>query len=136
VSIRPCSIHGQRVAGKLATFYNRWPNDDGEWERWKQRLCVQCATELLGHLKAGLSETSSDLIVCWVCGLDASADLRELYLTVYPPKSEPREYAITTCASCAPPLRSSLKEGAELLRNRPGFDAGVSGPSTEEWADF
>jgi hypothetical protein len=136
VSTRPCSIHGQRVNGKLATFYNRWVGAEGTWKRYKQWLCAHCATDLLAHLRAGLSETSPELFVCSVCGSPISEIGSSVYLTVYPPRSESREYALTICPSCSQPAVASLQDGAVELPNRPGFDVGASGPNTEEWKDF
>jgi len=135
VSAFPCSIHGQKVRGRLATLYNRWPNLDGTWSRWKQRLCVDCATALLVPLKAGMSAESLDRSVCPVCGKDSSADQSPIFLSVYLPKQEPREYALTTCVSCATSLQGSLRDGAIPLPDRGGFDSGARAPELEDWSE-
>jgi hypothetical protein len=134
VSPFPCSNCGGRVKGRLATLYNRWPGPDGEWERCKQRLCVGCATALLGPLKAGMSLESSDVCVCPICAKDSSGQLSPIYLSVYLPKQEPREYALTTCESCATTLRDSLRVGSSRLANREGFEVGAPGPNPEDWS--
>jgi hypothetical protein len=136
VSIRPCSIHGRQISGKLATLYSSWPDSEGQWKRQKQFICAPCLTELLAFLQDGHSEMSLDVCVCPKCGSDSSANLSPIYLWLFPPKREKREYALTTCESCAPSLQGSLLDGSIPLPDRQGFAVGADGPNTDEWAGF
>lgn len=127
----PCSSCGQRN-GKLATSYNAWVDEEGGRTCYRQRLCVACVTNLVGSLLASASDSSPNVCVCPSCGKDASSDLSPLYLTIYPPKQEPKEFALTTCTSCAKQWRESLSANADLMRDRQG-DVGAGAASA--WAD-
>lgn len=118
MSLKPCDAHGARIRGKLATCYWAWFNADGERSAWLQRLCAPCLTERMAGLLRMASEASLDLTVCPACGADSSQDLDAIYATVYLPRQEAREYALTTCASCAARLRLLLQENAEKLPDR------------------
>lgn len=134
MSIRPCSACGKRVHGKLATSYNAWFLADESRVCWRQQLCVPCLTGNLGSLLAKVSEESLDVTVCPACGAESSEDLDPIYLTIFLPKQEPREYALTTCGSCAATLRGSLQEGAKRMADR-GAESGGSGtPHSDPWA--
>lgn len=126
MSFYPCSNCGQRVPGKLATVYSNWFEGEGNRVAWRQRLCVDCLTGLMGSLKAGDSADSSLLTVCPMCGKDSSQDLSGIFLTIYPPKQSEREYALTTCVSCADSLQKLLQTGADPLRDR---SAGAAAPA-------
>ena len=121
----PCSSCGQRTKGRLATLYNAWFNDEGTRECYRQRLCASCITTLADILRASASESSLDVACCLGCGKDASAELSPIYLTVFLPKQEQREYALTMCLSCATSLRSTLMVGAQLMQDRGGNGGGL-----------
>lgn len=135
MSAFPCSVHGRKVDGRMASIYSAWFLANGERTAWKQRVCVDCVRSHLAPLLAHASEDSPDAVACPACGSDASEDLDPIYLTVYPPKQERREYALTTCAPCAVTLRLRLQERAERLPNRNGFN-GTSKDTDEpdDWA--
>ncbi len=119
-SAYPCSMHGHKISGKLATLYSAWFRADGERTAWKQRLCADCVRQQLGLVLQHAAEENSAVTACPACGKDSSEDLDPIYLTLYVPKQESREFALTTCASCAATLRVQLQAGAVRLPNRGG----------------
>jgi DNA-directed RNA polymerase subunit RPC12/RpoP len=134
VSVYPCSNCGQRVKGKLSTTYNAWFDESGERACYRQRLCVRCLTALAEYLKAGQSDSSLDVTACPVCGSDSSTSLDPIYMTVFVPQHEPKEFALTTCASCAGTLRPSLMEGASKMGDRGvGGGLGPHSNNVSEW---
>jgi predicted RNA-binding Zn-ribbon protein involved in translation (DUF1610 family) len=130
VSPYPCSNCGQRSKGRLATSYNAWFDEQGGRICYRQRLCAPCLTLLAGYLKGSALENSSDVAACPVCGQDSSENLDPLYLMVYLPKQEAREYALTTCTSCASNLRVSLAAGGKLMPDRQGAGEGAPSPAS------
>jgi RNase P subunit RPR2 len=134
VSVRPCSFHGKRIDGKLASLYSAWFLADGERTAWKQLLCAPCVREVIAPMLASVSNESSAVTVCPACGSDSSGDLDPIYLNLYLPKQDAREFALTTCGSCAVKLRTSLQQGATKLPNRGGPSQGDS--SADETADW
>jgi len=86
----------------------------------------------MAQLKAGQSAESLALTVCPMCGTDASETLDGIWLTVYVPKQPEREYALTTCVSCATKLRALLTNGADSLQDR---NVGAAAPTVtlSEW---
>jgi hypothetical protein len=130
-----CSGHGARVAGKLASLYSAWFNADGVRTAWRQRLCADCVSERLGVILRSASQQSQDVTACPACGADSSKDPDPIYLTLYLPKQDPREYALTTDAACAAKLRVGLQERAEKLPNRlNGSGGGGSNRDDDNWA--
>lgn len=114
----PCAGCSQLVKGKLATVYSAWFNTQGEREAWKQRFCAPCLMQAMDALKALASENLSDLIVCVSCGANSSESINAIYLNVYLPKQEGREYALPMCDSCASSARELLQVNASKLPDR------------------
>lgn len=112
------------MKGPLASVYSAWWDQKGQREAWKQRLCVSCVTHILETLRASALGNSLDLTVCLTCGKDASQELNPIYLTVYLPKREAAEYALTICDSCAIRSRALLSTGADRLPERNKIDEG------------
>ncbi len=135
MSYFPCSNCGQRVVGKLASIYANWFEGE-EREAWRTRLCASCLTDLMGSLKAGESADSSMLTVCPMCGKDSSQNLSGVYLTIYPPKQPEREYALTTCGSCAITLRQLFTRAGDKLPNRNAGAAAPAQPQHSEWSSI
>lgn len=135
MSFFPCSQCGQRERGKLAALYSNWFDDNGDRQAWRQRYCVACLTALMGLLKNGTSQDCESVTCCPMCGKDASQNLSGIYLTIYPPRSQEREYALTTCATCAATLRQHLQTSADKLGDR-GIGAAApmqtQGPAWDE----
>lgn len=132
MSMYPCGRCGRRTPGRLASLYSAWFLADGRRTAWKQRVCVECVATGLRALLASAGEASDSLVMCPACGVDSSGSLDPIYLTVYLPKQEAREFALTTCASCAVTLRLSLQERAERLPDREqGFTRAEVG--ADEW---
>jgi hypothetical protein len=133
MSIFPCSVCGQKPVGKIATVYSAWFQADGGRVAWKQRLCASCVSSTLRDLLRSASDSSQDVAACPACGTDASSDLDPIYLTLYLPKQDPREYALTTCGVCAAQLRLTLIDGAARLPDRVGGQNGGSSQA-DDWA--
>lgn len=134
MSFYPCSECGQRANGKLATVYANWFGEGDVRVAWRKRYCVGCLTPLLASLKGGASADSSHLTVCPVCGEDASQNLSGIFLTIYPPKQPEREYALTTCESCAALLRQQLQTGGDRLPDRSVGAAAPTATPESEWS--
>lgn len=124
MSVYPCAVCGQRVPGKLASIYWAWFKSDGERSAFKQRSCAPCIAERLRAVLRSANEASPAVSMCPVCGTDSSGDLDPIYATVFLPKQEPREYALTTCATCAVGVRAWAQEGAQPLADRGGISQG------------
>jgi len=134
MSAYPCSVHGHKINGRLASLYSAWFTADGSRSAWKQRICAPCARQELATVLAHAAEENSAVTVCPACGSDSAADLDPIYLTLYLPKQEPREFALTTCSTCAVTLRVRLQVGAEKLPNRDGFTSrNNSNEETDDW---
>jgi RNase P subunit RPR2 len=133
VSFYKCSAHGAKIAGKLATLYSAWFNAANERTAWKQRLCAPCVKETLSPLLAAVQLQSEDVTACPACGTDSSSDLDPIYLTLYLPKQEPREFALTTCGVCAAKCRVSLQVGAEKLPDRQNGQSDSGAPGADDW---
>lgn len=130
MSFFPCSHCGQRAVGKLAALYANWFKEDESRAAFRTRYCVPCLTELMGSLKNGSSGDSGSLTVCPSCGTDSSQTLSGVYLTIYPPKQPEREYALTTCLSCAELLHQRFESEGDKLGDRTvGAAAPTSAPS-------
>lgn len=127
MSLRPCSVCNERVPGKLATAYCAWFLTDGERTAWKQKLCSGCLVEQYKPLLQNGSSTSPGSLTCPGCGGSSETDLDPVYLTLYLPKSEPKEFELSMCAACAAKIRVVMQLGAVKLENR---EAGLRGPST------
>jgi len=127
----PCSQHGGRVPGKLASVYWRWFDQEGESVGWKQRLCVDCSRDGLKSLLAHASDPSLDVSVCPACGSDSSKDMEPIFITVFTPGSEGREFQLTTCSGCATNVKSSAMVRAERLPDR-GRSRGAMAPREPE----
>lgn len=134
MSFYPCSNCGQRAVGKLATVYANWFNSEEQREAWRMRYCAVCLTTLMASLQAARSQESSNLTICPSCGKDSSETLSGIFLTVYPPRSDSREYALTTCLSCATSLRAAFTDHGELLRDRNAGAAAPANAGGNEWA--
>lgn len=131
VSMYPCSQHGGRVPGKLASVYWRWFDQEGESIGFKQRLCSACAKDGLRSLLAHASGESTDVSVCPVCGSDSSKDMEPVYLTVYTPGSEGREFQLPICSGCAASVHATAMKGSERLPDR-GRSRGAMAPREPE----
>jgi hypothetical protein len=126
MSVYPCAGCGQRVPGRLASIYSAWFLADGSRTAWKQRLCAPCVRSSLRNMLASAADSTSAVTACPACGSESASDLDPIYLTVYLPKRDPREFALTTCGPCAVRLRLSLQDRAERLPDRNGGDTGRS----------
>ena len=136
VSFLPCTNCGQRENGKLAGLYAYWYESDESRKAFRCRYCVHCLTNLLVSLKGGVSADSSLLTACPVCGTDSSMDLSGIFLTIYPPKQPEREYALTTCTSCATGLHELFAKGDQMPDRNSAGAAAPASPSQQQWAEI
>jgi len=135
LSFFPCSICGQRERGKLASVYANWFDKDGDRSAWRQRYCVSCLTDLMATLKNGTSQGCDGMTCCPMCGKDASQDLSGIYLTIYPPRQPEREYALTTCGTCASTLQAHLQTAADRLGDRSVGAAAPTPSPNAAWSE-
>jgi hypothetical protein len=126
MSVYPCSVCGKRHSGRLASLYSAWFLADGGRTAWKQRVCAPCVRSTLANLLGNALASPQDVTVCPACGSESSNDLDPVYVTLYLPKQEAREYALTTCGPCAVQVRLKLQDGAQRLPDRNGGGAGSS----------
>lgn len=136
MSIRPCSMCRRRVPGKLCSAYWAWFTADGERVAWKQKLCQAC---LLSHFQVILRSASSasmDGLMCPGCGGTSETDLDPVFLILYLPKSDPREFELNTDAACAAKIRVSIVDHGDRLENRELESRGPSTPSNDPWAEL
>jgi len=133
MSVFPCAGCGRRVPGRLASVYSAWFLADGSRTAWRQRLCAPCVGEKLRTLLGHAQDSSLDVSVCPACGSESGSDLDPIYVTLYLPKQEPREFALTTDASCAVRLRLMLQDGAQKLPDRNGGAGGNFKADGDDW---
>lgn len=130
----PCSFCHGKVLGKIAVGYWAWFLADGSRSAWKVRYCVACASKNLRWLLSvapSVSE-STQVFTCISCGASIGEDSDPMWLTLYVPGQEPREWEIQLDAACAAKLRGPLVSSGERLPDR---NAQVRGPSslTSAW---
>lgn len=131
MSVKPCSRHHAKIVGKLATFYWAWFNADGARRAYKESICMPCTREELSLLLANSTHNTIDVSACPACGTDSSADLDPIFLTLYAPQLEPKEFQLATCSACAARIRVRILEGGEPLPDR-GVSVGGPRPSTSD----
>ena len=133
---KPWSLCGARKPGKLASAYWAWFLADETRTAWKQRLDAECLTEAYGSLLQKSRSDSMDADTCIACGGSLEGDLDPVFLTLYLPRLEPREYELGTCAACAASLRSIMQTGAEKLEDRSARGPSPSAPASNPFADL
>ncbi len=132
--MNPCSNCHKRPPGKLATAMWRWFETEDRSVGYRCRFCVLCLTELMGSLKAGVSADSSLFSVCPRCGRDSGENQSPIWLWLYVPKQQSREYALTTCTSCAESLREFVQACGEMLPERGVGAAAPTSTPESEWS--
>jgi hypothetical protein len=133
MQLKRCANGCGRLGGPVATLYVAWFNGEAKRVCWRTYLCAQCLRETLQSALAAALQDSMDVTVCPACGTDSSTDLDPIYLTVYLPKQERREYALATCGACAAHLRVRLQKGAVLMEDRQLSSLGAPSLSPQDW---
>lgn len=136
MSIRPCHLCQKRVPGRLSSAYWAWFLADGERVAWRQRLCMPCLTS---HFLAILRNASSDStasLTCPACGGSSESDSDPVFLVLYLPKTDPREFELNTDAACAAKIRANIFELGERLANRQVEARGPSSDASDPWAEL
>ena len=131
----PCSSCGQRVQGRIASAYVAWFKADGERVAYKLRLCFDCVRVNFTPLFVAMREADPAVLTwCPICAKETpSAELDPVYLTLYLPKDEPKEYAFQFHAVCAAKFRGPVATNGTRLPDRGGS---VRGPSSFENLDW
>lgn len=75
-------------------------------------------------------------LTCPGCGGTSGTDLDPVFLVLYLPKSDPREFELNTDAACAAKIRGSIVDLGERLENREPESRGPSTPANDPWADL
>jgi hypothetical protein len=136
MSIRPCHLCRQRVPGKLSSAYWAWFLADGERVAWRQRLCMPCLTNHFLPILRNASSTSMDVSTCPACGGSSESDSDPVFLVLYLPKTDPKEFELNTFAACAAKTRGSIFELGERLPNRQAEVRGPSSDALDPWAEL
>lgn len=134
VSVYPCSNCGQRAPGRMAALYAAWFVSEGERVCYRERLCAACVTIVRDSLLVSVSDSSPNVSVCPLCGEDSSTNMSPLYLTIYLPKQEAREFALTTCTSCVSPYLASFAEKGDKMADRGGGQVGAA--AAAQWENI
>jgi len=109
---------------------------DGNRTAWKQRLDADCLVATYGSLLGKSNSDSTDDDTCVACGGTSASDWDPVFLNLYLPKQEVREYELHTCAACAAKLRITMQQGAERLEDRSTRSPSPSAPSTDAFANL
>lgn len=136
MSRRPCNLCDKRIIGKLASAYWSWYTADNKRVAWRQLLCSQCLISTFGPTLRTSSADSTDISICLACGGALGDDLDLVFLTLYIPKQDQREYELNLDAACAAKIRLSIVDLAEPLANRGPELRGPSTPANDPWSDF
>lgn len=118
MSFKPCSLCEERKPGKFSALYWAHINGNGARKAWLQRLCRECLMESFGSLLASTKGDSTDVYTCPACGGSSRDDSDPVFLTLYLPKQEPKEFELATCAACAANLLPLTQTGSEELADR------------------
>jgi hypothetical protein len=124
MAFQPCSLCGERKPGKQASAYWAWFLANGDRTAWKQRLDADCLVSTYSSLLQKCSSDSTEKPTCLGCGGSLGDDWDPVFLTLYLPKQDPKEYELPMCAPCAATQRVTMQVGAERLADRQ-----VRGPS-------
>lgn len=134
MSFRPCALCEKRVPGKLASLYWAYWREDDVRSAWRQATCMACLTETFLPLLLKCNGDSMDGSTCLGCGGSLATDLVPVFLTLYLPKQEPREFEMAMCAACAAHLQVSMQRGAEKLPDRRGAASSPTPNAPDAWA--
>lgn len=136
MSVRKCSLCKHRVPGKLATSYNAWFNGEGKRVCYRQRLCLPCLSQSLVPILRNTSEDLTESSTCPGCGGSSEDDVDPVFLTLYLPKQEPKEFELDLCALCADGIRGTMSEGGELMADRSAPGGGPQAPQPSPWDEL
>jgi hypothetical protein len=134
MSFASCSLCGNRIQGKPATAYWAWFLADNKRSAWRQKLCLYCFTTSYLPILQRSSENAADGALCPACGGKSTDEVDAVYLTLYFPKQEAREYELGTDAACAAKLRLVMQQGAIHLEDRAAQMRGPSSEAPDPWA--
>jgi hypothetical protein len=115
MSVYPCSRHGQRAPGKLASVYWAWFLADGTRRAYRERLCVPCYAQYVVSFAIEAQNAPEN---CPVCHTAVNGDADPCFATSYRPGNEPDEIMFNTCGVCAVEMRAPIVAGGIPLDDR------------------
>jgi hypothetical protein len=133
---RPCSACDMKKPGKYASLYWAHFNGNGVRKAWRQALCHDCLMENFASLLGNTNSDSMGASTCPACGGTSATDLDPVFLTLFLPKREPKEFELATCAACAANLLPLTQVGATDLPNRQAGTGAPSPTEPSEWSDL
>lgn len=133
---RPCSGCAEKKPGKYASLYWAHFNGNGERKAWRQNLCRECLVDTFASLLQSTNSGLTDVPTCPACGGTSTGDMDPVFLTLYLPKTDPKEYELATCAACAAKLLPLTEAGATPLENRSATPGAPSPTVSQPWADL
>lgn len=121
MSVYPCSRHGARAPGKLASVYWAWFLADGERRAYRERLCIPCFAQYVVAINIEAENAPES---CPVCHASTAGDADPVFATVFRPGSDPEETIWNTCGVCAVEVRAPIVASGIPLEDR---NLGTSG---------
>lgn len=131
---RVCALCEKKPKGKLASLYWAWFLADESRVAWRQIICVECFSTTYLSLLQKCNGTSTDSYTCLGCGGSLADDLAPVFLNLYLPRQEAREFELGMCAVCAAHLQISMQHGAEKLPDRKASSPTPSSTVADAWA--
>jgi len=129
-----CSYCGERQRDKCAQIYIWWyVNED----RVSYRLwcCAECAADRWAKILRSSNSTLTGEPTCLACGGGLEKDDSPVFLNLYLPKAEAREYELDLDAACAVTIFADTSEFGQRLADRGARDQGprTSAPEPSAW---
>jgi hypothetical protein len=128
-----CSIGGERVRGRVASFYWSGWAGDGSRDAWKQRVCKAHYTEesadWLDGARAAFDADGS--ASCFSCDQAAPAELVEYFCTLFVPGGVAERFTVAACLKHTNDLNKRARAGADPLPDR--TDTSMSGGTSTAW---
>lgn len=118
MAIEPCCLHHARYAGRAATSYWVWFAPDGERICFKLASCPDCHLEVLLGVLSQSQPGVVELDICPGCGTKFDPVPLPLFLTVYMPGTERRDYERPFCSACHSKVVSVPLEHGKRQPNR------------------
>jgi len=131
---RSCSYCGQRQREKMAQMYIWWyVNEDRV--SYKLHTCSGCLVERWQKILQTSSSTSTDADTCIGCGGSLESDDSPVYLNLYLPKQEAREFELDFDAQCVATICVDTSEFGSKLADRGSRGEGPrsSAPQPSAW---
>lgn len=129
----PCSFDGERTREKLATLYFAWYTEAGARISYKCWSCIGCLTERYAPILRNSNSTSTESDTCLGCGGTLEKDSEPVYLILYLPKQERRDYELAFDAQCADKIREDIRGFGERQDSRSDPRPSSGAPELDPW---